>query len=568
VSTVPEQYNATKMSVAALLAGNDFVSIEVPDWQRSYSWDRAEHDLFWTDLIQFAGAYPTAEAIAEQEYFLGSVVLVVGAGPALLLDGQQRLSTATILLSSLRDAIANVNPDAAVRLQERYIARFDDALQETTYALELSKFDREFFRREIQEPRTNDWSAPAPSLASHRLIAKARKYFDGVIEQKRAELDSDADFVQWCHWIRQVLTDHMSVIAVTSKDEDNAAGVFETLNDRGVGLSTPDLLRNLLLRRVTDAQRDSVMANWEEVQALSEYGPRRIEDFIRHFWISRHGDPKAKALYRIIRRSIEQTNTSSLDFASQLAADADVYEGILSGNDADADFQDLLVTARDVRALLLYPLILSAKAALSVTDQKRVLSSAINLFVRHTLIGQREGTLLEAVVYAVAVQLRSKPDADAACKQLEEFAPNDEAFTNAFATVRLTRIYQAAYVLRALEEYRRADDHEVQTPAKVNVEHIFPRTPDDSWSEWPDDAKNYVDRLGNLTLLAHRPNKSIRNGSFATKKEKAYKQSKLVLTSDLLHYEDWTPAQIEKRQQDLAADALKVWPLTVSSGRP
>ncbi len=310
------------------------------------------------------------------------------------------------------------------------------------------------------------------------------------------------------------------------------------------------------------------MVNWEDVQDLSEYGAPRVEDFIRHFWTSRYGDPKAKALYRLIRRRLEQDDIQSLAFSQQLAADAEVYEGLLAGRDVDSGFQSVLASLRTLRAHAAYPLLLSAKATLSPDGQVAVGRSALSLIVRHSIVGQREGTLLEAVLYSAAVALRTSADVVETRLTLESFAPNDAAFVSAFSTVSLGRIFQAAYVLRGLEEYLRPDDNEVQTPANVNVEHIYPKTPDaEAWEAWPEDSVDHVNRLGNLTLLAQRPNKAIRNGGFDLKKERAYAASALVLTRSLLAHTEWTPAAVEERQRELAVHAPRIWPLEVSTGR-
>lgn len=148
-SAMPEQrYEAGRQTIGALLSTTS-PRIEVPEWQRSYSWTTEEIDAFWQDLIAFDSQYPD-ENIVGEEYFLGSIVLVTGGATNLLLDGQQRLATATILLSVLRDARRDYRGDAAARLQSKYISDFDDGTGTTSYVLTLNLYDREFFRSEIR----------------------------------------------------------------------------------------------------------------------------------------------------------------------------------------------------------------------------------------------------------------------------------------------------------------------------------------------------------------------------------------------------------------------------------
>jgi len=115
---MPDQrYEAARQTIGSLLATTS-PKIEVPEWQRSYSWEMAQVETFWQDLITFSEQYPEKNIVGE-EYFLGSIVLVVGGPTNLLLDGQQRLATATILLSVLRDSRRAHKADAAARLQNK-----------------------------------------------------------------------------------------------------------------------------------------------------------------------------------------------------------------------------------------------------------------------------------------------------------------------------------------------------------------------------------------------------------------------------------------------------------------
>src|SRR6266540_5064764 len=173
---MPEQrYEAGRQTIGSLLSTTS-PRIEVPEWQRSYSWTREEIEAFWQDLLAFEARYPERNIISE-EYFLGSIVLVTGGATNLLLDGQQRLATATILLSVLRDARRHYSGDAAARLQNKYISDFDDATGTTTHVLRLNFYDCDFYRSEIQDEPKTPPVRPTPALRSHGLIRKAREYF-------------------------------------------------------------------------------------------------------------------------------------------------------------------------------------------------------------------------------------------------------------------------------------------------------------------------------------------------------------------------------------------------------
>lgn len=183
---MPDQrYEASRQTIGNLLSTTS-PRIEVPEWQRSYSWTTAEFEAFWQDLIDFDSRYPNDNIVGE-EYFLGSTVMVTQGLTNLLLDGQQRLATATILLSVLRDARRDYSGDAATRLQNKYISDFDDATNTTTHVLTMNVYDRQFFRSEIQDEPHNSSVRPTPTLKSHRLIRTAREHFaDHVAEESKA----------------------------------------------------------------------------------------------------------------------------------------------------------------------------------------------------------------------------------------------------------------------------------------------------------------------------------------------------------------------------------------------
>ena len=124
----------------------------------------------------------------------------------------------------------------------------------TTRVLTLNTYDRDFFRAEIQDEPSNPPLRPKPTLRSRRLIRRAHDFLDSQVHAASPESGGEAAF-QWALRIVDVLCNHMSVVSVSSTDEDNAAAVFETLNDRRIGLSTPDLLRNLLLSRARSRRR-------------------------------------------------------------------------------------------------------------------------------------------------------------------------------------------------------------------------------------------------------------------------------------------------------------------------
>ncbi len=268
--------------------------IVVPEWQRNYSWTTSEVDTFWKDLLLFDKAYPIHNVL-DQEYFLGSIVIVDNSTSHLLLDGQQRLATSAILISVIRDYLERYNRDASTRISARFLTDFDDSLNRNTYKITLNRYDRDFFKRETLERRDSGYTEMPPTMESHRLIRSAREFFKARFEAIYSDLANPEQAHQWALRILSVLTNHFSVVAVISEDEDNAATVFETLNDRGIGLSTPDLVRNLILRRTPGEHVDEVIELWRVILEIE--GDSDLKTFMRHYWLSHEGDVKTQSLY-------------------------------------------------------------------------------------------------------------------------------------------------------------------------------------------------------------------------------------------------------------------------------
>jgi hypothetical protein len=552
---VPDLYNPVKRTIGDLLSTTS-PRIVVSDYQRDFSWTESEADVFFRDLMAFSNRYPDKN-MEMQEYFLGSMVFVTGGPDHLLLDGQQRLATATILLSVIRDYLSLYNKNAAVRLGQKYMYDNDEATGARWYKLTLNRYDSEFFRREIQDD-PEQGKLPA-TLESHRLIVRVKKYFQEAFHDNYEQLGGGKQAFDWSLRVMNVLLKHMSAVVVSSSDEDNASNVFETLNDRGISLSTPDLLRNLVLRRAaSDAQREEIIEAWRTVFEIEE--DVKIEDFLRHYWISRNGDIKSRKLYHEMKGVITEKDLLSLPFSQDLQLSSITYRQIVSASDDDPKMREQLLAIKMLGAKALLPAVLSAYAVGEPTHRVDFLRELVSVYVRYVVVSGLELSRLEDVVYALAKDLASTGDFDTAKTALAQIKPTNEAFVKRFATFQITRRESQRYLLHEIEKYQRfvaqkTAELQLAGSDKVHVEHIYAQKPEQKWP----DHQDLVNRLGNLTLLDAKLNQTIQNGSFLTKKP-SYSKSDVLITQQLLGYDTWNRENIEQRQQKLAQNAAVVWP--------
>lgn len=492
----------------------------------------------------------------DHSYFMGAIVIVNHGDRVELLDGQQRLATATLLLSVIRDKLSTLGAqdasDAAGDTQRDFIGKTDRLTGETNYYLILNVYDRDFFKAEVQEfPQL---AAPAERQRSHGLIRQARAQLRAHVDAFCSQLPSDDALVELLR-LQQVLTGQVTVIEVSSTDAEAASDVFETLNDRGIILSTSDLVRTLLLRQAPAPDRDEIVSVWGQALELEE--PANIDDLLRYYWITRNGDIKTRSLYRTIKTEVVDGKLSSLVISREIRDAAESYSAMLRGVDASDEVAALFKGIRDLGAKALYPALLALDSRESPPQREQIIRALVTYYVRHTVVGGLSNSVLETRVYDLAKEIKGGVDATATLEKIASWCPSDADFTVRFEKVSVSRLATGRYLLEQLElQLAGTGEYEVTSPKKVHVEHIYPQSPP---ARWPNhDA--VVNRLGNLTLLGQKLNQQASNKDFVTKQSDYYSKSALKLNSALLLYPAWDATTIETRQKTLASLAAAVWP--------
>ncbi len=215
--------DAAKKSISELLGSNSQHEIIVPDYQRSYSWTKSEVSTFWADLTAFDERFP-GEAILGEEYFLGSIVAVRRDRELGLIDGQQRLATATLLLGAIRDGLGQLSPVSADRIQRDYIRTEASFAQGHRYSITLNAYDRNFFRNRVQDYPRPDTELPQ-RFASHSLILGASRLFADELEGVLEELQSADERIAYLERLKDVVAHRLTLVLVSAEEEDDATEV-------------------------------------------------------------------------------------------------------------------------------------------------------------------------------------------------------------------------------------------------------------------------------------------------------------------------------------------------------
>lgn len=440
----------------------------------------------------------------------------------------------------------------------------DDVNETRSARLTLSQDDRDFFQRHIVDGEVLPGTLRG-RRASHKNIIRAKQYFDPKVSEAREGRNED-QHRRWCLNLLGAVRDGLALIVVSTTDRDDATTVFETLNDRGIGLTTSELVRMYLLQEAQAQDIPQIVSYWSDIFAL-EARPG-FRNFLRHFWVSRHGDVKARTLSKTVRAHIRgEEFRGSLEFTRDVSDASKIYVSLLGADVSDQRLKGLLTDVGTLGANVLLPALLRAfeiSGATSTADLDALrgfVEALISAYFRYIVIGGRESTLLEAQVFAMAPRFAAlgAQAVPGIIADLKTFAPNNDRFRADFAGQIIERGPVQQYILRKLEAFRRGERGEmvVGDAMTVHVEHIYPQNPDQRW----ENHDEVINRIGNLTLLHGTPNGENQNKLYPEKRE-SYASSEILLTKEIPEkFQEWTFASIEARQAQLAADAVSIWKL-------
>jgi hypothetical protein len=550
--------------IGAILAHNRLI---VPLNQREYAWE----DEHVTDLLQDFN-----NALAQKvSYFLGTIVITRGSDNSPeVSDGQQRLATATILLAAIRDYFfQRGDKNRAQAIEQEYLKSTDLATEQVIPRLRMNVDDNEFFRKYVLASPDSPDRKIQPTRDSHRKIAKAallaRKYVDQLL-QGHSEAAKVPRLVEWVEFVK----DEAQVIALTVPDHFNAFVMFETLNDRGLKTSQADLLKNFLLRLSGD-QINEGQQKWAKMIGILE----SLEEadmtvtYLRHLLTCLYGHTKERDVYGKVRESIN-SKQRALEFLDTLAESANDYAALLNpthkkwNNYGSSTRKHLNIIISTLRVEQIRPLMFAVARSFDVNEAKAAFRLFVCWSVRFLIVGGRGGFL--DTNYAKAAHEVTKGNIKTTkhlANFMKDIVPADATFEAAFSEARVEKGYLARYYLRALERKAKDEDQPELVPneeeEEINLEHILPEQPESNWpSIAPELAEAYFNRIGNMALLQAKKNSTIGNAAF-TEKQKVFAKSAYLLTAEIGSKSQWSTAEIQQRQKQLAKVAVETWPLAI-----
>jgi hypothetical protein len=537
--------------------------LAIPDYQRAYSWDLDEVSELWNDL-------EAALSSGVTEYFLGSVVTTRTAESVRyhVIDGQQRFATVSLLYAVLRDIFAGRADERAADIERDVLFKRNLMTLERDPRIILNAEDNEIFRQ-LTLHRAGVRTLQ-PTQDSHKKLIAAFGYFENKFSELVQDLGPDSWQKPLLEWYTFVL-EGAKVIEVSVSDEARAFVIFETLNDRGLNLSTADLLKNHLFGQASERLEEAKLY-WSRAMAPFSTVDTSLsaDTFLRHYWASSKGVVRVKALYSLIKPEVSDAD-SAVAFASDLASSAPLWAAMF---DRDAplwsDYGPKAVAALDTLRNLgveqCRPLLLAGLRMLNKAEIEKLLSLVVSWSVRWFVVGGGSAGVTERLYAGAAKKVSDGEltDATAIAAYFDDAVPSDAQFRQAFETLTVRRGWLARYYLYALELASSGDKEPELVPNQnvdqVNLEHILPRNP--RAGDWlafgAEELQGMRLMLGNQALLAKTHNNQIGSEPFTTKKP-ILAASGLALTAETGLVDDWTPEQIRERQRRMAELAVSIW---------
>lgn len=563
----------------------------VPDYQREYVWEAEQVEQLLSDVsAELAGNDPGK----APEYFIGSIVVCPGSDNVLeLIDGQQRMTTLFLTLCAIRDRIKELGEVPPGALGPQIAATSTDAAgnDHFRYRLDLQYEDSGDVLVRVAEGTMDGASARTRSISN---IQNAYQVALAFLER---EFGSDAAAVRAYYGY---LINKVKLIRIQTPDVAKALKIFETINDRGVGLDSMDLLKNLLFMKASRNTFEKLKISWKELQdVIYDMGEKPLR-FLRYFIFSRYDVEvlREDEIYGWFAKneSLCGYALDPLGFSRELLRAAKAYRNFLKGCDESGNRNRHLENLQLLggKAARQHLILLLAGRHLPVALFDRLSGEVEDLFFVYVIT--REPTRdFERNFARWAVDVRKiVNEADLEAFVARRFEPAkaelsarfDDAFRRLY--VGSVQQYRLRYILAKLTqdlELRAYGETEGTkwlsryTGGGFEIEHIFPQQPSEEcvaeFGEYAD--PQIANRLGNLVLVEKSINASLGNRPYSHKRP-VYLQSQLLLTKALAErpkvgantkidvavaglnpFPAWHETTVINRQNILAALARSLW---------
>ncbi|WP_181227274.1 DUF262 and DUF1524 domain-containing protein [Helicobacter pylori] len=532
----------------------------IPIYQRVYSWEKEQCKQLWDDIIKTGGNDQI------EGHFIGSIVFVhdgiytTSHNELLIIDGQQRLTTITLLFIALRDHLNDedefLEKFSHQKIQNRYLINSDEK-GDKKFKLILSEPDRDTLLSLIDKDRRK------PSEPSLKIMENF-KLFEEWIRKNTDKLET----------IFKGLDKLMVVEISLERGKDNPQLIFESMNSTGKDLTQTDLIRNYILMGLEpEKQKIFYKKYWRAMEEDFKQNETLFNQFVRHYLtIKTREIPNINKVYEAFKRYQQERGIETEELLQDLQKYCGYFCQIVFKKEADKDLNKALGFLVDLKMDVIYPLLLELYSDykggfLSKTDFICSIALTESYLVRRAVCGFGTNGLNKTFAsFTRHIQKNEyfeSLEVHFGSLIKEQRFPGDDEFKNSFTTKELcdsNKTEKARYYLERLEN----DTKEPVNTKECTTEHIMPKTLNEKWKkdlgqDYERIHTQYLHTIGNLTLTGY--NSEYSNRSFQEKQDMkgGFKQSPLKLNQGLKDLESFGEEEILNRAKDLAARALKIW---------
>ncbi|EEX34520.1 MULTISPECIES: DUF262 domain-containing protein [Vibrio] len=552
--------NAETDTFGGIIKGDN--KFKVPLYQRDYSWNKTHWNDLWLDI--------ETNRQNDSKHYMGSIVLVSKHKKQYdIIDGQQRLTTLTILVLAVVDTLNDlVKRDIDVENNQKRIELLitdfigKKSLSSLNYEnkIELNESNNPFFSTYLTNFRkpVNIKS----TIKSNKLLFECFNYYKELIKE---EIFTGEDVTSLISFV-EYISDSLLFIQITATDDLSAYLIFETLNDRGLDLSVTDLLKNYLFSIVDEADKSHVKNIWDiTINHVSYSG---FPKFLRHYWMMQNGLIQEKELFKTVKRHIN-TPSTAFELLNSMSEVSEVYAALSDSTHQLWEGEEKV--KKHIRELSLfnvtqcYPLLINAYLYLDHDDWVATLRICSVISFRYMVISGLNPNALESKYNEAckAINAGTAKTARDIFFILQPLYVSDEDFERNFESksIRTKRSSKLArYIVYSIENHLSEHSFDFEHD-NGSLEHILPENPSYEWNEnFPKDIEeSFIYRLGNFTLLESDKNRVIGNKNFEQKSE-VYKTSRYEITKRF-GYQKWHQDNLKARQKYLAKQAKAIWHL-------
>ncbi|GAA9357846.1 DUF262 and DUF1524 domain-containing protein [Helicobacter pylori] len=522
----------------------------IPIYQRLYSWEKEQCKQLWDDIVKTGGSDQI------EGHFIGSILYVLDGithsnNILLIIDGQQRLTTITLLLTALRNHLS----DEVKRkeIEDHYLINSDKD-GDKKFRLILSESDKDTLLSLIDKDRRK------PSEPSLKIVENF-KLFGEWISKNTNKLET----------IFKGLDKLMIVEIALEKGKDDPQLIFESMNSKGMELAQTDLIRNYVVME-TEIEKQEGFYNkyWRAMEEEFKQNKKWFDRFVRHYLTIKTRVPNINKVYVALKDYRQKEGIGIEDLLKDLQKYCGYFCQIVFKKEADKDLNKALGFLVDLERDVIYPLLLElysdySDGVLSKADFIPIIALIESYICRRAVCGLGTNSL-NKVFPSFTKHIQKDEYFESlkvhfGCLTNNQRFPNNDEFKEEFMRKDFYKFELITYFFNRMENFERKErvyTHEYTT------EHIMPQTLTEEWER--DLGENfqaihdkYLHTIGNLTLTGYNPEYG--NKSFKEKQgmEKGFKDSPLRLNHGLRDLKSFGEEEIKKRANDLADLALKIW---------